>query len=254
MKVLIYGLSGSGKTTLAKYLVELLGDRAEHINADEVREEVNDWDFSKAGRERQLQRMRILAEQAHEKGKIAIADFICPFEEYRDLFEADYEVFVDTVEECEYEDTNQMFEAPLTPDYVVNEHRDDYDAREIVWELLDNEFDTRAPTAQVLGRFQPWHDGHQTLFERALEKEGQVALMVRDMEQDDDNPFHILDVCQNLRLHLAEYAGKVRIFAAPNITRISYGRDVGYAIEQETFGKAIEDISATKIRQMMRGK
>lgn len=252
MKVLIYGLPGSGKTTLAKYLVDLIGDRAEWINADAVREEVNDWDFSLAGRERQLQRMRILTEQAHEKGKIAIADFICPLDEYRDLFDADYEIWVNTIEEGRFDDTNKMFEPPAAmPDYTVTEHRDDYDAREIVWELLDSEFDTRAPTAQMLGRFQPWHNGHQALFERALEKEGQVALMVRDMEQDDDNPYHVLDVCQNLRLHLAEYAGKVRIFAAPNITRISYGRDVGYTIEQERFEKPIENISATHIRRMM---
>jgi hypothetical protein len=218
MKVLIYGLSGSGKTTLAKYLVELLGDRAEHINADAVREECNDWDFSKAGRERQLQRMRILTEQAHEKGKIAIADFICPFEEYRELFDADYEIWVNTIDECKYEDTNQMFEDSFSADYVVKQHRDDYDAREIVWELLDSEFDTRAPTAQMLGIFQPWTDRDQAIFLGDLERVGQVALMVRDVERTEEHPHHVLDVCQHLRLTLAEYAGKVRIYAAPNIT------------------------------------
>ena len=155
--------------------------------------------------------------------------------------------------EGRFEDTNKLFEEPVSPvDYVVTEHRDDYDAREIMWELLDDEFDVRASTAQILGRFQPWHNGHQALFDRALEKEGQVALMVRDMTPDEDNPFHVLDVCQNLRLHLAKYAGKVRIFAAPNITRISYGRAVGYTIEQEHFDKEIEDISATEIREQMR--
>lgn len=253
MKVLIFGLPGSGKTYLANELMNLLGDKAEWINADDVRKEVNDWDFSKAGRERQLQRMRILTQAASDKGKIAIADFICPLEEYRELFDADYEIFVDTIEEGRFDDTNKLFERPESmPNYIVQEHRDDYDAREIVWELSDSEFDTRAPTAQMLGRFQPWHNGHQALFDRLLEKEGQIAIMVRDQEQDDDNPFHVLDVCQHLRLHLAEHAGKVRIFAAPNITRIGYGRDVGYAIEQEHFDKEIEDISATKIREIMR--
>jgi adenylylsulfate kinase len=211
-------LSGSGKTTLAKYLVELLGNRAEHINADDVRKEVNDWDFSKAGRERQLQRMRILTEQAHEKGKIAIADFICPFEEYRELFDADYEIWVNTIDKCKYEDTNQMFEDSFSADYVVKQHRDDYDAREIVWELVDREFDTRAPTAQMLGIFQPWTEDDQTTFEAHIKETGQVALMVRDVEQTEEHPHHVLDVCQHLRLTLAEYAGKVRIFAAPNIT------------------------------------
>lgn len=239
MKVLIYGLSGAGKTTLAKYLIELLGDRAEHINADAVREEVNDWDFSVEGRERQLQRMRILTEQAHEKGKIAIADFICPFEKYRELFEADYEIFVDTVKECEYEDTNKLFERPVSmPDYVVSEHRDDYDAREIVWELLDNEFDTRAPTAQMLGIFQPWNDDDQKHFEGLIEEVGQVAIMVRDIEQTEEYSHHVLDVCQQLRLTLAEYAGKVRIFAAPNI------------ILEQKQPRPIDSISTTRIRKM----
>jgi adenylylsulfate kinase len=218
MKVLIYGLSGAGKTTLAKYLVEILGDRAEHINADAVREECNDWDFSKEGRERQLQRMRILTEQASDRGKIAIADFICPFEEYRELFDADYEIWVNTITECQYEDTNQMFEDSFSVDYVVKQHRDDYDAREIAWELLDSEFDTRAETAQMLGIFQPWTEDDQYLFEDYIKEVGQVALMVRDVEQTEEHPHHVLDVCQHLRLTLAEYAGKVRIFAAPNIT------------------------------------
>lgn len=219
MKVLIFGLPGSGKTTLAKYLVEMLGDRAEWINADAVRKEVNDWDFSVEGRERQLQRMRILTEQAHEKGKIVITDFICPLEAYRELFEADYEIFMDTIEEGRYEDTNQLFERPeVIPNYVVQEMRDDYDAREIMWALLDHEFDTRADTAQMLDIYQPWTEDNMAEFESLIEEVGQVALMVRDVEQTDEHPHHVLDVCQQLRLTLAEYAGKVRIFAAPNIT------------------------------------
>jgi len=258
MKVLIFGLPGSGKTYLANELMKLLGDRAEWINADDVRKECDDWDFSKEGRERQLQRMRILAEAVVDKGKIAICDFVCPLNEYRELFDADFTIFVDTIDESRFEDTNKLFQRPPSrdypgaADYTVTEHREDYDAREIVWDLVDDKFDVRAPTAQMLGRFQPWHNGHQALFDRLLEKEGQVAIMVRDQAQDDDNPFHVLDVCQHLRLHLAEYAGKVRIFAAPNITRIGYGRDVGYAIEQEHFDAEIEEISATKIREIMR--
>lgn len=118
-----------------------------------------------------------------------------------------------------------------------------------MWELIGGSFDCRAPTAQMLGRFQPWHDGHQALFDRLIEKEGQVALMVRDMESDENNPYHVLDVCEYLQFQLAEYADKVRIYAAPNITRIGYGRDVGYTIEQEHFEEEIESISATKVRQ-----
>ena len=250
MKVLIFGLPGSGKTTLAKYLLELLGDRAEWHNADAIRKECDDWDFSEAGRERQLQRMRILADKTVEKGKIALCDFICPLEEYRDLFDAQYEIWVDTIQEGEYDDTNKLFETPMRlPSYVITEHRADLDARKIMWDLIGERFDERAPTAQMLGRFQPWHDGHQALFDRLLEREGQVAVMVRDMHPGGDNPHHVLDICEYLQFQLAEYADKVRIYAAPNITRIGYGRDVGYAIEQEHFDAETESISATEIRE-----
>ena len=250
MKVLIFGLPGSGKTYLATELIKLLGDRAEWHNADNIRKECNDWDFSVAGRERQLQRMLVLAQKTEDKGKIAVCDFICPLNEYREKFNDAYQIWVNTIDEGRFDDTNKLFEAPNWPvSYEVSEHREDYDAREIIWDLLDHTFDSRAPTAQMLGRYQPWHDGHQALFERAMEKEGQVAIMVRDMNEDVNNPNHVLYTCNMLRQQLAQYAGKVRIFAAPNITRISYGRDVGYVIEQEYFDKEIENISATEIRQ-----
>ena len=250
MKILIFGLPGSGKTYLAKELLKLLGDRAEWHNADVIRTEHDDWDFSEAGRERQLQRMIDLAQKTEDNGKIAICDFICPLNAYREKFGDAYQVWINTIEEGRFDDTNKLFEAPTWPvAYEVTELREDYDAREIVWDIIDCEFDSRAPTAQMLGRFQPWHEGHQALFERAMEKEGQVAVMVRDMNEDENNPNHVLYTCNLLRQQLAQYASKVRIFAAPNITRISYGRDVGYVIEQEQFDKEIEEISSTAIRE-----
>jgi nicotinamide mononucleotide adenylyltransferase len=100
----------------------------------------------------------------------------------------------------------------------------------------------------MLGRYQPWHDGHQALLERALAKHGQVFLMVRDMATDKSNPYDIQTVIENLQDKLVKYAGKVNIVAVPNILNITYGRDVGYKIEQEKFDKEIENISATKIR------
>lgn len=117
MKVLIFGLPDSGKTYMAEKLLELLGDKAEWHNADNIRKECNDWDFSKAGRERQLQRMRILAQQTEDKGKIALCDFICPLESYRELFEADYTIFIDTIKEGKYDDTNKLFQRPPSTDY-----------------------------------------------------------------------------------------------------------------------------------------
>ena len=110
MKILIMGLPGSGKTTLAKSLVNLIGGI--HINADEVREKYDDWDFSNEGRTRQAYRMKFLSDGVVQAGKIAVADFICPTPEARELFPADYIIWVDTIKEGRFEDTNQMFVKP----------------------------------------------------------------------------------------------------------------------------------------------
>ena len=137
MRVLIFGLPGSGKTYLATELSKLLGDRAEWHNADNIRKECNDWDFSKDGRERQLQRMRILSQQTVDKGKIALCDFICPLNSYRETFEADFSIWMNTIEAGRFEDTNMLFEQPCNfVDYVVTEMRGDTDAKSII-ALLD---------------------------------------------------------------------------------------------------------------------
>ena len=142
MKILIFGLPGSGKTYLAKKLADHFGDRAVWLNADAIREECADWDFSPEGRERQLQRMRILAQQAVDRGRIAVCDFICPLNEYRELFDADYAIWMNTIEEGRYEDTNQLFEKPCAfVDYVVTEKRDDLDAEAII-ALLERDMTT----------------------------------------------------------------------------------------------------------------
>lgn len=117
MKVLIYGLPGSGKTTLAKPFAELIG--GVHINADEVRTRYDDWDFTQAGRMRQAQRMRHLADGVAMAGKIAVADFVCPTENARAEFDPDFTVWMDTIEASRYEDTNLIFEKPTQWNYHV---------------------------------------------------------------------------------------------------------------------------------------
>jgi len=253
MRVLIFGLPGSGKTYLAKRLVEYLGDNVAWFNADQVRSDVNDWDFSEEGRLRQKQRMDNLCKEAEDNGKIAIADFICPFKKARKEFSADYEIFVDTIEEGIFEDTNQIFERPIATDYNIHEKRGDIDAKIIAYEIGQRFiWDNTAPTTQMLGRWQPWHGGHQALFDRAIAKHGQVFLMVRDMPIDINNPFPAYEVVENLQQVLYKHAGKVKIQVVPNLLNITYGRDVGYKIEQETFEREVHDISATKIREQMR--
>jgi nicotinamide mononucleotide adenylyltransferase len=108
----------------------------------------------------------------------------------------------------------------------------------------------------MLGRWQPWHDGHTALFERCLVKTGQVAIQVRDVQGwDDSNPFDFETVKRNIIKGLAEHGfthGKEYvIMLVPNIVNITYGRKVGYKIEQEHFDEKVENISATAIRAKM---
>lgn len=113
------------------------------------------------------------------------------------------------------------------------------------------------PTVQLLGRWQPWHDGHTALFKRALDKTGQVCIMVRDTGgTDDKNPFLYEEVKLQIINKLSEQGYQLGndyiVQLVPNIVNITYGRDVGYVIEQEVFDEAIHSISATKIRQQMK--
>lgn len=114
-------------------------------------------------------------------------------------------------------------------------------------------FDWRKPTVQMLGRWQPWHAGHRALFERAVAKTGQVCIMIRDCEGwNDSNPFKKEEVENFIHADLKEkYAGQYIILFVPNITNITYGRNVGYKIENEVFDEDTHSISATNIRKQM---
>ena len=116
-KILIMGLPGSGKTTLASKLVPLLN--AKWLNNDKVRREANDWDFSEEARIRQAKRMADLAEKYKEEGHYVVADFICPTPKARELFNADYVVWVDTIDKGRFDDTNAMFVKPEKFDFQV---------------------------------------------------------------------------------------------------------------------------------------
>ena len=130
-------------------------------------------------------------------------------------------------------------------------------------------FNPFKPTAQMLGRWQPWHKGHTTLFKKALLETGQVCIMIRTVPQDedasggrtmvqDDNPFTVEQVIQNIKNALLEegfeYNKEYTIMTVPNIVDISYGRGVGYTFTQHDLGEDIHNISATKIRAQLRAE
>ena len=123
-------------------------------------------------------------------------------------------------------------------------------------------FDWKKPTVQMLGRWQPWHEGHRALFLRCIAKTGQVIIQVRDVQgasggdNQDDNPFDWNAVCSDIEKDLIEYEFKrgveYEIMLVPNIVNITYGRGVGYAFEEEIFENSVTSVSATKIRKKLR--
>ena len=114
-------------------------------------------------------------------------------------------------------------------------------------------FNYQKETVQLLGRWQPWHKGHTELFKRAIQKTGQVAILIRQMPIDKNNPYTGGQVAERIQQELDQegyvYNQDYVIINVPNITNITYGREVGYTITKETLSKEIENISATKIRQ-----
>ncbi len=257
-RILIMGLPGAGKTYLADALRTKLWEHGRTVawyNADEVRKLNNDWDFSPAGRIRQSIRMRELADAS--TNDYVICDFVAPLVEMRNNFKADWTIWVDTIDEGRYEDTNRAFQVPEFYDFRITEQNAEKWADFIAEHIVDNRrrprWDSKKETAQMLGRWQPWHAGHRALFERAIAKTGQVAIMVRNCQGwNDSNPFDFHQVCNFIKRDLEPlYQGQFQIILVPNITNITYGRDVGYKIEQESFDESITNISATKIRKDM---
>lgn len=257
-RILIMGLPGSGKTTFASSLklkLKAAGKNVVWLNADNIRKEFNDWDFSPEGRIRQSIRMRTLADES--TADYVIADFVAPLVEMRNNYKADWTIWMDTIDQSRYEDTNKMFINPVVYDFRIPKQDAETWGMFVVSYILDNKrrpvFDWSKPTVQQLGRWQPWHTGHRALFDKLIVRTGQVIIQIRDCQGwNGSNPFAIEQVEYFIRRDLDPlYQGVYEIQVVPNIVHIGFGRGVGYTIEEEKFEEDITSISATKIREEM---
>jgi cytidyltransferase-like protein len=169
--------------------------------------------------------------------------------ETRAAFGAAFVIWIDRIKAGRFEDTNQMFVAPDQVDLrVTAEGAPQYWAERALGQLRPA-FGPRKPTALFIGRYQPFHLGHQRLIEEGLRRVGQACVAVRDTHATDaDNPLPFFAVKQRIEAALSAYAGRFVVVPLPNITNVFYGRDVGYGVERIILDEATEEISATKMR------
>lgn len=250
MIIQIIGLPGSGKTALATALKERIN--AIHLNADEVRSTVNsDLGFTAEDRIEQARRMGEMARLIANQGVApVIVDFVCPTKETREAFgPADVVVWVDRIKQGRFEDTNKMWQDPERFDIrILDGYTLDQEVDTVI--QVGALFDWSAPTTLQLGRYQPWHEGHQALKEEAHKRTKQVLVGVRNTyNTSEKDPLKYDEVATYIQQD--NPFKDTLVLRLPNITNIVYGRDVGYKIEQVDLGAEIHAISATQKRKEM---
>lgn len=249
MIIQVIGLPGAGKTTFAKELADRIN--AIHLNADEVRSDLNkDLGFTDADRIEQARRMGALSRLLAKQGHHVVVDFINPTAETREAFgEPDKVVWMNRKPVRDFPNTTAIWQMPLKVDLTFDDLIEYTDAVRVA--IIDFRLhDWRKPTTLMLGRYQPWHEGHHALYEEAGKRTDQVLLGVRDTyKTSPKDPLKFDEVKQYINKD--PFMKGALVIKMPNITNIVYGRDVGYKIEQVKLGDEIEAISATQKRKQM---
>lgn len=285
-KILVMGLSGNGKTYISKLLEKYLINSI-HLNGDHLRSTISsDLDFSEKSRIEHSRRIYWLSMILLEKFDNIIIDIICPIKQMREMIQPNVIFWMNTKKNSKFKDTDQLFDFSPTIIEVFkeNEHYRVYknennififeifnfeykfneillDLKKYVFSLLNNNelleenlFDMKQNTALIVGRFQPFHEGHYRLSIKALEEVGAICFGVRETYGLEKNPYSF-EVVKN---NIIEYFNKndkkwdnkkMKIIKLPNITDICYGRDVGYKIRKIELDQELEKISATEIRK-----
>ena len=252
MKILVMGLPGAGKTFLASRLVSLLLPQAVHLNADEVRDNVHsDLSFSRSDRAEHARRLGWWSETIARSGVHVVADFICPTRETRLAYKPDAIIWLNTVAASSFPDTDAMFVAPSEDEAAVvirlsSRPQTHEELRDLVTRVIG--WDPKGSTALLIGRYQPFHEGHLALIDEALKRTTQVYVAVREVGGiNDNNPFEF----EVVRTRILSMIGNRRVIVGrvPNLEHVFYGRNVGYAIEYLDLPDAIKKISSTRVRQ-----
>jgi adenylylsulfate kinase len=249
MIIQVIGLPGAGKSTFAKELADRINGI--HLNADEVRAELNkDLGFTPEDRIEQARRMGALSRLLSKQGYHVVVDFVNPTKKTRDSFgKPDKVVWMNRKPVRDFPDTTAMWETPHNVDLMFDDLIEYTDAARIA--CIDFQIhDWRRPTTLMLGRYQPWHEGHHALYKEAGQRTDQVMLGVRNTYKTSEKDPLTFD---QVKEYIAkdEFMDGSMVVRLPNITNIVYGRDVGYKIEQVDLGADIHSISATQKRKEM---
>ena len=284
--VWLTGLPAAGKTTIAAALqleLERRGRVVTMLDGDGAMRGMlsTGLGFSKEDRDLNVLRAGFVAGEIVKHGGAAICALVSPYADarssLREIIRSGFvEVYVDTpLRICEERDPKGLYRRARAgqlkhmtgiddpyeepdPDLTDLKINGDRPVAESV-RVIINHLEARGllprpakPTALMIGRYQPWHDGHRALFLQALEMEGYVVIGVRDTyAADDKNPFTFAEVKSHIEKSLSPFAGSFEIRQLPNITNIVYGRDVGYRLTRVQLEPEIEAISATQIRSTM---